>query len=422
MQLHFDINLTASQQEAYDLIHEDDVKYVTLAWSRQSGKSWLMELLCIEWLLTGNRVSIAYVCRSYLLAKKVYKELLSFLPEGTYKSANGSDLTITAKDGSVLQFYSAESGNALRGNTFHYLILDEFAFFAMEQTDGTNLWFDILSPTVKVRGRKVIFVSTPLGKSNLFYEMYERGLSDEYPDYRSLRKTVYDDGLVSEAQIEDIKRSIPTLSFRQEYMVEFLDNAVTFFGGFEACYVANLSYADKGKVYIGIDFSANGEDRTVLTKVNGEGEVWQSVITGSLDMRYQRIAQLIDKTKNLQSCFYEDNSIGAPMANEISKLLDPQIRRRFVAFTTSNASKDKIVSKLAVDIANEDLMYGDPELYNELANFQCHYSKSGKPTYGGANGVHDDRVMSLAIANHARNTVKRESSIAFARAKFDELT
>ena len=421
MQLKFNIKLTSAQQDAYDLIHKDGVKFVTLCYSRQAGKSTLMEICCLEWLLTQPRVRIGYVCRSYLLGRKMYKEIISLLPSSAYKSANGSELTITGNNGSTLQFFSAESGNALRGWTFDYLVADEFAFMPMELTDGTNLYNDVLYATVKVRAKKVVFVSTPCGKNNLFYEMYQRGLDDDFPEYASLRKTIYDDDLSTPEQIEDIKRSIPTLSFRQEYMVEFLENAVTFFGGFEACYVANLSYADKGKVYIGIDFSANGEDRTVLTKVNGDGEVWQSVVTGSLDMRYQRIAQLIGKTKNLQSCFYEDNSIGAPMANEISKLLDPQIRRRFVAFTTSNASKDKIVSKLAVDIANEDLIYGDPELYNELANFQCHYSKSGKPTYGGANGVHDDRVMSLAIANHARNTVKRESSIAFARAKFDEL-
>ena len=422
MQLKFNIKLTSAQQDAYDLIHKDGVKFVTLCYSRQAGKSTLMEICCLEWLLTQPRVRIGYVCRSYLLGRKMYKEIISLLPSSAYKSANGSELTITGNNGSTLQFFSAESGNALRGWTFDYLVADEFAFMPMELTDGTNLYNDVLYATVKVRAKKVVFVSTPCGKNNLFYEMYQRGLDDDFPEYASLRKTIYDDDLSTPEQIEDIKRSIPTLSFRQEYMVEFLENAVTFFGGFEACYVANLSYADKGKVYIGIDFSANGEDRTVLTKVNGDGEVWQSVVTGSLDTRYQRIAQLIGKTKNLQSCFYEDNSIGAPMANEISKLLDPQIRRRFVAFTTSNASKDKIVSKLAVDIANEDLMYGDPELYNELANFQCHYSKTGKPTYGGANGVHDDRVMSLAIANHARNTVKRESSIAFARAKFDELT
>ena len=414
MDVHFDIDLTQSQQEAYDIIHRDGVKFITLAWSRQSGKSWLMELLVIKWLLTG-RVSIGYVCRSYLLAKKIYREVLSFLPKGSYKSANGSDLTITSKDGGIVQFYSAESGHALRGNTFHYLILDEFAFFQMEQTDGSNLWYDILYPTIKVKGRKVIFVSTPLGKNSLFHEMYERGLDDEYPDQVSLRRTIYDDGLVTPEEIERIKKSIPSLSFRQEFLVEFLDNAVTFFSGFEKC-MGEFTYADSGEVYIGVDFSSVGEDRTVVTKINGIGQIWQRIVSGTLDMRYREIAEIINSTSHLRSCLMESNSIGQPMGNEVIKLLAPEARRKTKFFSTTNSSKDKIVSKLAVDIADRRLTYNDHLLFDELGAFQCSYSKTGKPTYSGR-GEHDDMVMSLAIANSERGSKTYVGGIDFVRGK-----
>lgn len=415
MDVHFSIELTASQQEAYDIIHSDDVKFVTLAWSRQSGKSWLMELLVMQWLLTVPRVSIGYVCRSYLLAKKIYREVLSFLPKGSYKSANGSDLTITSNDGGIVQFYSAESGHALRGNTFHYLILDEFAFFQMEQTDGSNLWYDVLYPTIKVKGRKVIFVSTPLGKNNLFYEMFQRGLSDGFPDHVSLKKTIYDDGLVDEDEIERIKKSIPSLSFRQEFLVEFLDNAVTFFSGYEKC-LGEFTYSDTNDVYIGIDFSSVGEDRTVVTKINGIGQVWQRIVSGTLDQRYREIAEIINSTSHLRSCQMESNSIGQPMGNEVIKLLNPEARRKTKFFSTTNSSKDRIVSKLAVDIADRRLTYNDHLLFDELGAFQCSYSKTGKATYSGR-GEHDDMVMSLAIANSERGNKTYVGGIAFAHGK-----
>lgn len=414
MDVHFDIDLTASQQEAYDIAHDESVKWITLAWSRQSGKSWLMELLCIEWLLTKKNVRIAYVCRSYLLAKKVYKELLSFLPRKSYDSANGSDLTITS-NGSSIQFFSSESGSALRGNTFHYLICDEFAFFKFEQTDGTHLWNDILSPTVKVKGRKVIFVSTPLGKDSLFYEFYKRGLSDSWVKWKSLRKTIYDDGLVSNEQIEEIKASIPSLSFRQEYMVEFLDDSLTFFTGFERCMV-DEPYYDDGAVSIGIDFSSSGEDRTVLTKVNSRGRVWQKVVEGSLDMRYRELASLISSTKGLRKCLMEKNSIGEPMGNEVLKLLDGRSRRLTDWFQTTNSSKDSVVSALAVAIADGKLSYNDKDLYDELRAFRCSFSKTGRPIYQGV-GAHDDRVMSLAIALRAHRERPQATTISFARAK-----
>lgn len=417
MKLQFNINLTSAQQDAYDLIHTDGVKFITLCFSRQAGKSTLMQVCCIEWLFTQPNVRIGYVCRSYLLGRKIYKEILSVLPQDSYKSANGSELTIVAKNGSTLQFFSAESGNALRGWTFDYFVADEFAFYPMELTDGTNLYNDVLYATVKVRAKKVIFVSTPCGKQNLFYEMYQRGLSDDYPDYASLVRSIYDDDLTTPEQIEQMRKSLPPMTWKQEFEVQFLDNAVTFFQGFEKCYNGNLSYNDKGKVFIGIDFSSNGEDRTVLTKINGDGEIFQEVVQGSLDMRYRRLANLINETNGLVGCYYEDNSIGQPMANEVEKLLDFDKRRRFESFTTTNSSKDKIVSKLAVDIANECLVFGDRFLFDELAAFQCHYSKTGKPTYGGAYGSHDDRVMSLAIANNCRSNERRESSINFIKSR-----
>ena len=71
--LHFKINLTKSQKEAYDAIHTKGWKYYTFVWSRQSGKSTLMKVLCIEWLFTHNK-KIAYICRNYILAKKLYKD------------------------------------------------------------------------------------------------------------------------------------------------------------------------------------------------------------------------------------------------------------------------------------------------------------------------------------------------------------
>lgn len=415
MDVHFDIDLTPSQQEAYQMAHDKQVKYLTLVWSRQSGKSTLIELLCIEWLLTSDCCRIGYVCPSYLLCKKVFKEILSFLPKGTYRSANGSDLVITSKNGSSLQLFSAESGHALRGNTFDYLVLDEAAFFRMEQVDGSNLWFDILYPTTKVRGKKIIFVSTPLGKSNLFYEMFERGMSDEFPEYVSLKKTIYDDGLISPEEIEKVKKSIPSLSFRAEYLCEFLDNAVTFFSGFEKC-LSEFTYADTNDVYIGIDFSSVGEDRTVVTKINGIGQVYQRIVSGTLDQRYREIAEIINTTSHLRSCLMESNSIGKPMGNETIKLLTPEARRKTKFFSTTNSSKDRIVSKLAVDIADMRITYNSHLLFDELGAFQCSYSKTGKPTYSGR-GEHDDMVMSLAIANSERGSKTYVGGIDFVHGK-----
>lgn len=394
MIVNFDITLSQSQQEVYNLVLDKRYKYITVVFSRQSGKTVLMLVLCIQWLLEKN-VSIAYICRNFILAKKLYRELIKILPKELIKSANGTDLLIESVNGSVLTFFSAEQGASLRGQTFNYMICDEFAFHKQEQTDGTHLWNDILSPTLKARGRKCIFVSTPLGKSNIFYEMYQRGLSDDFPKYASILKTIYDDGFIKPDEIEEIKKSIPELSFKQEYMCEWLDDGLSFFQGYSDCF--DIEKYDGTKSWIGVDCSGDGSDATVCAKVSDKGDVELFEAVGTLDMKYRQIADFINKT-NPVAVYCEINGLGSPMYNEIRKLV--RNKSKLYEWTTSNSSKEEIISDLAVAIANKDVHFlkNDMKTYNELGNFVVSVSKSRKLTFTARGAGHDDRVMATAIA------------------------
>lgn len=400
MKVSFSFALTKSQKEAYKAAHDVNIKYLTLVWSRQSGKSTLMKILCIEYLFMKKR-QIAYVCRNYILAKRIYKDLIQYIPKEYIKSTNGSDLTIESIFGSTLTLYSAESGASLRGLTFHYLICDEFAFFKQEQTDGTHLWNDILFPTVKVNGIKTIFVSTPLGKKNTFYEMYKKGKDSRYPKYKSILKTIYDDGLIDEEGINDIKKQIPKLSFEQEFECKFLDSSVTFFSGFERCF-KKFSNHQYNKCWIGVDLSGDGKDDTILTKINENSEVEQFKICGTLDEKYAQIADIINKTSELQLCLVETNGLGAPMYNEIKKLV--KNKQRISPWTTTNSSKEEILSDLAVKIANREIWFDmkDKELFSQFGTFITKVTKTKKLQFEARSGFHDDRIMSLAIALKAK--------------------
>lgn len=402
MTLNFDITLSKSQQEVYDLVQDKRYKYITVVFSRQSGKTVLMLVLCIQWLMQRN-VSIAYICRNFILAKKLYRELIKILPNEIVKSANGTDLLIESVNGSVLTFFSAEQGASLRGQTFNYMICDEFSFHKQEQTDGTHLWNDILSPTLKARGRKCIFVSTPLGKNNIFYEMYQRGLSDDFPKYASILKTIYDDGFVTQEDIEEIRKGIPELSFKQEYMCEWLDDGLSFFQGYSDCF--DIEKYGGTKSWIGVDCSGDGSDATVCAKVSDEGDIELFEAVGTLDMKYRQIADFINRT-NPVAVYCEINGLGSPMYNEIRKLV--RNRGKLYEWTTSNSSKEEIISDLAVAIANKDVHFlkNDMKTYNELGNFVVSVSKSRKLTFAARGSGHDDRVMATAIALKCKTDFK----------------
>lgn len=376
-----------------------------------------MKVLCIEWLFNKKK-QIAYICRNYILAKKIYKDLIQYIPHNYIKQANGTDLTIETIFGSTITFFSAESGASLRGLTFHYLILDEFAFFKQEQTDGTNLWNDILYPTVKVNGILTIFVSTPLGKNNLFHEMYLRGIDNTYPTYHSILKDIYADGLISDEGVEEIKKNIPEMSFRQEFLCEFLDSSITFFSGFEKCF-KKFDYNRNIKQWIGIDLSSQGEDESIISFINEKNEIDIITIKGTLDNKYKEIANIINKTNNLQAVYIEENGLGSPMINEITKLV--KNKSLIHSWLTNNTSKEEIISNMAVKIAKEDILFNenDKKMYSQLGTFIVKYSKTNKLQFEAQSGHHDDCVMATAIAIQCKEHFKYDKNISFARATYN---
>lgn len=404
MNINFDIKLSKSQQEMYELVHDNKYKFYTFIASRQSGKSVLMQCLLIEWLLSKNN-TIAYVCRNFILAKKLYRDLIKLIPKQFIKTCNGADLYIESAFNSILMFASAEQGASLRGQTFTHMICDEFAFHKQEQTDGTHLWNDILSPTLKARGKKCIFITTPLGKQNIAYEMYVRGLSDEYPKYVSLLKTIYDDGFITNEEIEDIKKSIPEMSFRSEYLCEFIDGALTVFPGFDKCFIKLQPIDNQDIVWIGVDLSSVGEDRTVVSVINKNNNVEQYIIEGELDEKYKKIADIINRYTKLQKCYIETNGVGSPMTNEIKKLI--KYKNKIEEFITTNSSKKEIVGLLQTKIANKEIWFdkNNTLLFSEFSTFIYKISKSNNIIFNAQDGKHDDTVMSLAIALKAKEDV-----------------
>lgn len=403
MNLNFDIELTSGQRIGYELCHDPKNKAVVLCFSRQAGKSVLAEILAIEKLCESNKFS-AYITPTFQLGRKVYKEIVTLLePSGIIVKANSSTLTIESKFGSTLQFMSAEAYKGIRGFTVSgVLIIDEAAYIPDTLPNGENFWSNVVQPITKARRPLVVLISTPCGKNGFFYDFYLRALSGE-DGIASLTRTIYDDDLVSEDFIAEIKRNISPKAFSQEYECRFLDSSLTFFEGFEECF-SDMRYKSD-KEWIGVDLSGGGDDETILTRINSSNEVMQHKIEGTLDMKYRKIANLIDSS-NALAVYLENNGLGAPMINEVRKLV--KNKSKLYEWTTTNSSKEEIISNLAVAIANKDIHFSseDTELFSQFGTFICKVSKSRKLTFAAMDGKHDDRVMSLAIALQCKNDFK----------------
>lgn len=402
------LKFTKTQEKAWRILNMANCKELVLAWSRQSGKSVFLEFCCIYFLLK-KWANIGYITPQFAHSRKVYSDIIKILePTGLIKTANASTLQIELINGNRLSFFSAESPTAIRGNSFRGLVVvDEAAFVADTTSDGQDFFNSILMPTCKAYKPKVIYASTPLAKSGTFYTKFMRGQEGhphtETPNkVYSIKATIYDDSLITEEEIEEIKNSIPEASFQREFMVEFMDNAMSAFTDYTDKFTLKKPIDFNQPLWIGVDFHSVGSDSTIVSLINANNDVWQIEIKGGLDAQYRQIANILDKCKKLVIAYMESNSIGEVMLNEVKKLTKQ--RSKVIEWCTTNESKEIQVGLVQTHLT-KDMMHfeeSNKQLKNQFDTFGYSISKTRKITYAALSGHHDDCVLSLMIAMQAK--------------------
>ena len=402
------LRFTKTQEKAWRILNMANCKELVLAWSRQSGKSVFLEFCCIYFLLK-KWANIGYITPQFAHSRKVYSDIIKILePTGLIKTANASTLQIELINGNRLSFFSAESPTAIRGNSFRGLVVvDEAAFVNDTTSDGQDFFNSILMPTCKAYKPKVIYASTPLAKSGTFYAKFMRGQEGhphtETPNkVYSIKATIYDDSLITAEEIEEIKNSIPEASFQREFMVEFMDNAMSAFTDYTDKFTLKKPIDFNQPLWAAIDFSSVGTDKTIITLQNQNNDTWQYEITGSLDTKYNKLAEIINKCKKLIICYCESNGVGEPMINSLKKLV--KNKSKLIEFTTTNETKQNQVSLLQA-LLDKDIVHFEEKnniLKNQFDTFGYAISKTKKITYAALSGHHDDRVLSLMICIQAR--------------------
>ena len=402
VEIELDFKPKKGQKRIISAVNDRNFKKIVVNVFRQYGKSFVCRYLALIWMETPDTV-VGYITQTGRLAKDIYKKFINMFPPELVKAKDGKDLIIELVNGSKLIFFSVEQTHSIRGFTLDYLIWDEVSHSREYTPDGgEHIYYNIVSPLLDARGKKEIFISTPNGARGFFYEQAMKGLNRE-KGYCYIKIGVDDDETKTPQWIEEKRRSFPEKSFRQEYMYEFLDDGISFFTGFDALFVDDDFDWDR-PLYAGVDFSSVGTDNTVITFINDKKQSIQYIIEGKLDDKYRQIAEHLNRNvTNLRLCYFESNSIGAVMGNEIQKMVRPTIRNKIEFITTTNSSKADYIEKLALDIENDNItfMRDNETLNEEFKVFTYKLSKTGKKIFGALDGYHDDTIISLALANLA---------------------
>ena len=390
----------SKQRECIDQIENTTAKYFIINCGRQFGKSMLSENLILKWSLENQNTIGFWVSPIYSQAKKVYDELCKALNNtGLIIATNRTELWIKFINGSTIHFKSGEKPDNLRGYTLDWLIIDEAAFVKDE------IWQEVLRPATLVKGKKVIFISTPKGK-NYFYNLYQRGMSSEYPDYVSLKYTSYDTPFISKEEIEDAKQTLPTDIFRQEILAEFIEDGGEVFKNYKQIQLEEnwRKPSSEERYWAGIDLGRQN-DYTVVTIINNYNQVCYMYRENKNNW-----ANIVD---NIIEILTRYNAKALIEVNSIGDVIYEQIYRRYKKiepFTTSNKSKEEIINNLIVSINDQIITLPTKELFEpldtELKVFTFEWNpQSRKVRYFSPSGFHDDTIMSLAIAIESKRSI-----------------
>lgn len=334
---------------------------------------------------------VAWFSPTYKMLLEVWREA-AIIFQPIEKRKNAQERRIEFITGGLLEFWSLDDINAGRGRKYKRIIVDEAAMVKALMTH----WQIVLRSTLADYEGDAWFLSTPKGR-NAFWQMFQWGQDPARPEWKSWQMPTASNPFINPVEIEAMRQSMPELIYNQEVLAQFLEDAGGVFRRvMDAATAQELSAAaENGQYIIGVDW-AKYTDFTVLTVLDMRSRAMVYLDRfNQVDYRVQvdRLIALCGRF-NPVAIIAERNSMGDPLIEDLQRRGLP-----IIPFTTNNASKSRAIDDLALAFERGDIaILSDPVLIGELQAYEMERLPSGMLRYSSPPGMHDDCVMSLAIA------------------------
>jgi predicted phage terminase large subunit-like protein len=206
-------------------------RFNVLCCGRRFGKTYFDTQLIGTSAVIKQNQKIAYIAPTYKNLSEVWRELKE-LVYPFIKVKNESTKQIELINGSIIDFWSLENYETVRGRKYNLMILDEIALFKkLEQA-----WNEVLRATLIDFQGSAWFTSTP--RNGFFKELADN--CHHSPDtWNTVQLPTYSNPHIPTAEIELFKQQLPDLVYRQEILAEFVD-----FAG-SVIKRSNIKYYDK---------------------------------------------------------------------------------------------------------------------------------------------------------------------------------
>lgn len=385
------------QRKIIDGFADSEHKFGVVSTGRQFGKSLLAQNLALYWLLKNPKTKCGWVTPIYRQGEKVFEEMHNACRQ-IVRAVNKSQLKMNFVNGSQIQFLSADNSDTIRGYSFEWMIIDEAAFIAEKAIN------EAIIPTLTAKGKKCLVISTPRSK-NWFYSWFLRG-QEQSSDYISFEGISADNPYADKGFIEEQRLSLPDEIFKQEYLAQFSESTNDVFRNLDLITILEeYNEPTRGtSYYFGVDVGLSN-DYTVCTILTDGGDTANILrFNGSTIEHAGKLVANLLKRYNPKGGYVEVNGIGQALF-ELIRASGVRVK----AFHTNNENKTLGIRKLINDMEVGNILLPSKNLlkecYNELAAFSYKMNANGTLTFSAPNGQHDDIVMSLMLANLARNEI-----------------
>ena len=193
-------------------IFHSDKRFKVVAAGRRFGKSYLSAWLLLIKAIQSESKDVFYVAPTFQQAKDIMWAMLKDLGKDLIAQAHENTAVLTLINGRKIYLKGSDRPDTLRGVGLSFLVLDEYA--SMKPV----VWEQILRPTLADVKGECLMIGTPAGK-NHFFDIYKDALEDD--DWDAFQFNSTDNPFLPEEEIEAARKTMSSMSFRQEFEASF---------------------------------------------------------------------------------------------------------------------------------------------------------------------------------------------------------
>ena len=395
-------------------------RFICIRAARRFGKSYLVSAIAAHAASIKPNYKIVCISRSQRQSSEMFHTIEQIINMSDMKDSivRQTQTVLELSNGSTISSLPGGSPDSIRGITNDMVLLDEAAFI-------TSDLVSVVYPTIISTQGKIILISTPQSSSGEFFRACQ--LESEFTNFHFTHAdAIFADGtpLIPQEELDrEIARcgGIGSPEYVREYLAEFTTAEGAYFDldalndAFDKnpvemkfglpdrryCIGADLAQVEDYTYFSVLDYTDLEKLRIVRTvRFNGKStdEILQSLYKEARAFDAQRI-------------FIDNAGVGRSL---LEHLIDRYPNIRWTGFNFNKESKPRIMTNLSIVLGRRHLeLPEDENMREEFINFFYKINPDNKHIkMGGANGKHDDAVISVALAIEAAGIFSQQGELS----------